>query len=114
MAELFPETTEIVNRLKQQSLDVLHKAKFAEYKLLELYGETDRTMPFFEELIGVAEEASTVFSRFNQIQLRVAESQPSASPDLLKLLSQVVDYTASRVPAWNRSIEEVKLECDLP
>ncbi len=44
----------------------------------------------------------------------MAESQPVASPDLLKILDRVIEYTASRIPAWERSIEEVRLEFDLP
>ncbi len=114
MAKLSPQTTEIINRLKQQALDVLHEAKTAEFNLLDRFGETERTAPFFDELMGVAEETRTVFSRFNQVQLRVAESQPVASPDLLKILDRVIEYTASRIPAWERSIEEVRLEFDLP
>ncbi len=61
MAKLSPQTTEIINRLKQQALDVLHEAKTAEFNLLDRFGETERTAPFFDELMGVAEETRTVF-----------------------------------------------------
>ena len=43
----------------------------------------------------------------------IAESQPLITPDVLRFLTQSIEYTASRLPAWERSIEEVKLEFEL-
>jgi hypothetical protein len=113
MAKLSSETVIVINQLKQQSLEILDEAKAAEFRLLNLWGETERTSLFFEELMGVAEEARTVFSRFNQLQMRVAEAQPTASSNLLNALNQVIEFTSSRIPAWERSIEEVRLEFNL-
>lgn len=113
MAQLPSETTAVINQLTQQALTVLHEAKAVEFGLLKSYGETEQTALFFEELMGVAEDARTIFARFNQLQIRVAEAQPEAAPDLLKVLDQVIEFTASRLPAWERSIEEVRLEFNL-
>lgn len=81
--------------------------------LIEGWGETEQTALFFEELMGVAEEARTLVFRFNQLLIRVAEAQPVAEPQLLTLLEQVIALATSRIPAWERSIEEVRLEFDL-
>ncbi len=44
----------------------------------------------------------------------VVESQPSISPDVFRLLNQSIEYAASRLSGWDRSLEEVKLELELP
>lgn len=113
MAKLPLKIVTLINDLKQQTLDVLHEAKATELKLFNAWGETEETALFFEELVGVAEEARTIFSRLNELQLRVAEAQPKAMTNLLEVLDQVIEFATSKIPAWERSIEEVRLEFDL-
>lgn len=113
MAKLPIETTETINRLKQQSLGIVDEATVAEFTLFELFGETDQTMPFLEDLKTVAEDAKSSFSRLSNLQLRIAEAQPIAAPDMVELLAQVIARTTTRIPAWRRSIEEVQIEWNL-
>lgn len=113
MAKLPTETTETINRLKQQALEIVDEATAAEFTLFELFGETDQTMPFFEDLKTVAEDAKSSFSRLSNFQLRIAEAQPIAASDMLELLAQVIARTIIRIPAWKRSVQEVKLEWNL-
>ncbi len=70
-------------------------------------------MPFFEELKTVAEDAKSSFSRLSNLQLRIAKAQPIAASDMLELLAQVIARTTTRIPAWERSVQEVKLEWNL-
>jgi len=49
-----------------------------------------------------------------QLQVLAAESQPVVPNDVMRPLTRTVDYIASRIPFWERNIEEVKLEFDLP
>ena len=114
MAKLPRETAATVWSLKQQLLDIIDNATAAEAILLERFGETDRTISYLDELTSVAEQAASRFSQFSTIQLRIAEAQPTATPDMLKLLSQVVASTQDRLPALERSIQEIKIEWDLP
>jgi hypothetical protein len=114
MAQLSPETTAIVNQLKQQSLAIVDMATAVAFSLLESFGETEETLPFFDELQTVHEDARDSFAQLNRFLLQIAEAQPIASVDVLKLLSYSIEITTSRIPAWQRSIEEVKLEFDLP
>ena len=60
MAELSPETTGIVNRLKQQSLDILDEGTAAAFHLNEQAGETEATLPFFDELQAATEDAPAI------------------------------------------------------
>ena len=114
MAKLPPETTETVNRLKQQSLDIVDEATAAELALFELCGETDQTMPFLDDLKTVIEDATSSFSQLSTLQLNIARTQPNTAPAMLGLLAQAVARTQARIPAWERSIEEVKMEWNLP
>jgi hypothetical protein len=113
MAKLPEQTTETINHLKQQSLDIVDEALETDFTLFEVFGETDRTISFFEDLKTVAEDAKSSFSRLSNLQLRIAESQPHASFDMLELLAQVIVRTSTRIPAWERSVQEVKIEWNL-
>jgi hypothetical protein len=113
MAKLPEQTTETINRLKQQSLDIVDTALETEFTLFELFGETDQTIPFFEDLKTVAEDAKTSFSRLSNLQLRIAEAQPRAAFDMLELLAQVIERTNIRFPVWERNVQEVKSEYNL-
>jgi len=44
MAKLPEETTETINSLKQQLLDIVDEATAVEFALFERFGETDRTI----------------------------------------------------------------------
>lgn len=114
MAQLPPETTEVVIQLRQQTLAIVDKATATAFSLLELFGETETTLPFFEEVQTVHEGARDAFAQLNLLSLQVAEAQPVPSPQVLEWLSRCIAITTSRIPAWERSIEEVKLEFDLP
>lgn len=50
MAKLPGETTETVNSLKQQLLDIVDQATAVEFALFERFGETDRTIIVLDEL----------------------------------------------------------------
>jgi hypothetical protein len=58
----------------------------------------------------VSEEAIALLSRLPTLQLQVAQSQPAAAPATLKLLEQAIQRTLVRIPALERSIQEVKME----
>lgn len=114
MAKLPAATTETVNRLKQQSLNLVDDATAAELTIFELFGETSQTLSYMEEMKNVAEEAASSFSQLSTLQLQIAQSQPNATPDMLDLLYRVISRTQVRIPALERSIQEVKMEWNLP
>ncbi|PSB01708.1 hypothetical protein [Merismopedia glauca] len=113
MAKLPPENTEIINNLKQQSLDLVDEATATELTIFELLGETQQTLSYMDEMKNVADEAASSFSQLSTLQLQMAQAQPNATPDLLRLLSQVISRTQARIPALERSIQEVKTEWNL-
>lgn len=113
MAQLPSETTEITNRLKQQALEIIDAGTATAFYLNEQIGETDETLPFFDELQSTTEDARNALSRLHNLQLMIAESQPIVPVEALRLPSRSIEHTISRIPAWKRSIEEVKLEFNL-
>jgi len=110
MAKLPIEIAETIWNLKRQLLDIIHDATAAEYTLFEQFGETDRTMDYLEQLKSVAQQADERFAQFSILQRRLANAQPTATSDMLRLVTEVITYTQARLPAWERSIEEIKIE----
>ena len=89
------------------------EATAAELTIFELFGETQSTLSFMNEMKNVADEAASSFSRLSTLQLQIAQAQPTASSDMLELLAQVIARTQVRIPALKRSIQEVKIELNL-
>lgn len=114
MAKLPTETSETIWSVKQQLLDIINEATAAEFTLFELFGETDRTISYLNELKSVVEQTTARFSQFSSIQLRIADTQPYAPPDMLGLVNEVIANTQQRLPAWKRSVQETKIEWRLP
>jgi hypothetical protein len=112
MAKLPETTTTTINTLKQQSLDIVDQATAAEFTVFELFGETDATLSYLDEMKNVAEEAAASFSQLS-IQLNITQAQPTASSDMLDLLAQVIERTQARIPALERSVQEIKMEWNL-
>jgi hypothetical protein len=113
MAKLPAATTETVNRLKQQSLNSVDEATAVELTIFELFGETPQTIAYMDEMKNVADEAASSFSRLSTLQLQIAQAQPTASAAILQLLTQAIARTQTRIFAWERSIQEVKIEWNL-
>lgn len=51
MAKLQPETTEIINQLKQKALEIVDAATALELKIFELFGESEQTLSYMDDLI---------------------------------------------------------------
>ena len=114
MAKLPNELEEKIWSLKRQLLEIADRAKGAEFTLFERFGETERTISYLDELLSVAEQATERFSQFSSIQIRIVNAQPNVLPDMLELVNRVVVTTQERIPALERSIEEIKTEWRLP
>ena len=99
--------------MKRQALTIVDGATAVELQIFDLFGETDRTFSYLEEMTNVSEEAASMYSRLSTLQLQVARSQPVATADVLQFLNETVELTQLGLPALPRSIEEVKLEWDV-
>ncbi|MEI6430295.1 MAG: hypothetical protein WCO45_18220 [Pseudanabaena sp. ELA607] len=110
MAKLDEESEIRVWSIMQQALKVVDASTDVEFTLFANFGETSETLPYLEEMKNVSLQAISTFSQLSILQLRIAEAQPIASTGILNMLAEAIAINQSRVPAWERSIEEVKLE----
>lgn len=114
MAQFPSETTETIWTLLRQLLTLVEDARAAEFTLFDRFRETEETIDYLEELKGVALDAASRYAQLTNIQLRITEAQPVPPNDILRLLYQAIDQNQLRIPALERSIEEIKIEWNLP
>jgi hypothetical protein len=69
MAKLGPETTEIINRLRQEAFDIVDEATALEFKIFDRFGETEQVLSYMDEIKNVSEEAIAFLSRLSTLQL---------------------------------------------
>jgi hypothetical protein len=113
MAKLPEDNLEVIWTLLKHLSQLVEDASEAEYLLFERFGETDDTLACLEELKAVALEAASRYSQLANLRLRLAEIQPSITNDRLISLEQVIQQNQLRIPAMERSIQEIKIEWQL-
>jgi hypothetical protein len=110
MAKIPNEISETIWRLKRQLADVIEDAKSAEYLLFAQCGETERTISYLNDLQSIAEQATDRFTQFSTLQIRILNVQPRVPLDMLEILEQAIASAELRLPALQRSIQEIKIE----
>jgi hypothetical protein len=110
MAKLSPDIRATLSQQKEQLLDLIDEAKSLEFILLDTVGENQETISTLEQLTEIAEQARTKLSQLSILHLRIAEVQPRISNDLLKLMNEAIANIENRIPALERSLEEIKLD----
>jgi hypothetical protein len=109
VATLPPDTSASLALSKDRCLAIIDLATQTEWKLFINFGETTETLVILSELQTVAQEATDAFSRLSSLQLKVATAQPEISAALARLVIDSKERIAIRIPAWQRSIEEILL-----
>jgi hypothetical protein len=110
MAKLSPDIRATLSQQKEQLLDLIDEAKSLEFILLDSVGENQETILTLEQLTEIAEQSRAKLSQLSTLHLRIAEVQPRISNDLLKLMNEAIANIESRIPALERSLEEIKLD----
>lgn len=113
MAKLSQEINNTLSSIKETLLDIIDEASFIEYKLFEIRGETEETIPFLDEMKNVSTQARERYFQLSNLELGIAEAQPIATNAMINLLTQGIKQNQLRIPAWQRSIQEVKLDWQL-
>lgn len=113
MARLPIEVAETIWTLKRQLLEIIDAATAAEETIFRNLGETELTIVVLDELKRVSERATPWFTRLSNSQVRIAESQPEITFDMLDLLNQTIGQIQIELPALERSIQEVKQDWNL-
>ena len=110
MARLSPEIQVTLSRQKEQLLALIDEAKSLEFILLDSVGENQETVSTLEQLTEISEQARTKLLQLSTLHLRIGEVQPIISNDLLKLMNDAIANIQNRIPALERSLEEIKLD----
>jgi hypothetical protein len=113
MAKLSLETAQTIWDLQHQLLEIIDTARTLELSLFEAFGETERTIPYLDELQSIAQQATERFSRFSILQIRVANTQPPIPQALLKVVDVAIKSTQQKIPALKRSNQETIQEFNL-
>ena len=113
MAKISSEFQSSLGDLQQALLGIVDDAKAAEFMLLERFGETNQTVVVLDELTAIAQQSAELYVQISRLLLRTAEIQPSITPDMLGLLTDRVATIVNRVPALERSVQEIKADWGL-
>ena len=113
MAKISPELKLTLGNLLQLLLGIVDEAKAAEFLLLERFGETNETIIALDELMAISQQAADLYIQISRLLLRTAEIQPIITPDMLRLLTDRIATIENRVPAIERSIQEIKSDWGL-
>lgn len=95
---------------KEKLLELIDDAKSTEFIILVNFGENAQTIPTLEQLTEISEQARTRLSQLSTLHLRIAEVQPTIPSDLLRLTNEAITNINNRIPALERSLEEIKLD----
>ena len=110
MAKLSPETAQTIWDLQHQLLEIIDSSSVLELSLFDAFGETEDTIPVLDELQSIAQQATDRFSRFSNLQIRVANNQPPIPPDIIEIVNRSIQTTEQKIPALKRSIQEITQE----
>jgi hypothetical protein len=110
MSKLPPKIKLTLSHQKEQLLDLIDQAKLLEFILLESFGESPETIPTLDQLMEITEQARDRLFQLSTLHLRIAEVQPTIPNDLLRLMNEAIESIQNRIPALERSLEEIKLD----
>ena len=88
-----------------ESIDVTTALAF---RLFAQSGETTETLTELEELQNIQERLRSQYSRLNSLMLKVSESQPVASTDMLNLLYRTIELAEASLDASIASLQEIQ------
>jgi hypothetical protein len=114
MAKLSNEILENVFNLQRQLLECVDSSTAIEFALLNLYGEIEETIDYFEQLQNARERADAYYSRLFTTLRQIYTFQPVAPRDSLELLIKFITEAEVTVAAVKASIAEIRGDFNLP
>jgi hypothetical protein len=94
--------------VQRRIIECLDSTTATEFRLFERMGETAETLPELEELQNIKEKLRSKYSRLYNLLLRITESQPIASEDMLVLLYRSIESTEASLDASIASLQEIQ------
>jgi hypothetical protein len=94
--------------LQRSLVECLDSATAMEYRLFQEIGETAETLTELEELQNIRDRLVSSYSRFNNLLLRICQSQPTAPSDMLDLLYRSLEQTQASLDVSIASLQDIK------
>jgi hypothetical protein len=108
VAKLPIATISSILELQRRLIDSIDSVTETEFKLFRKHGETAQTLSELEELQSIKEKLEPVYSQLHVLLLKVAESQPTASDDVLNLLYSSIEMAEVVLGASAASLREIQ------
>jgi hypothetical protein len=102
-----PVLTNIFN-LKRRLAECVDRTTEMGFRRFEQVGETSETLSEFEALQNVEERLMLSYNRLHTLLLKVCQSQPLASPDMLDLLYRTVEVAEATLAASVATLQEIQ------
>lgn len=113
MAKLPDEILTTIFNLQRHLLERIDEATATEFSLFELYGETEETIDYFEQLQNARERADSYYLRLFTTLRQIYPSQPVVPRDSLDLLARFIADAGATVDAIEATIFEVRRDFNL-
>jgi hypothetical protein len=94
--------------IQRRIIECIDSTTATEFWLFNSRGETAETLPELEELQNIKERLQSQYSRLHILLLKIAESQPAASRDMLDLLYRAIDSTEAALDASFASLQDIQ------
>jgi hypothetical protein len=94
--------------VKHRLAECIDRATAMEFTLFEQAGETSETLSEFEELQNVEERLMVSYNRLHTLLLKVCQSQPIPSEDMLNLLYQAIEVAEVTLDASVATLQEIQ------
>jgi hypothetical protein len=94
--------------LQRRIIELIDATTALAFRLFTQWGETTETLIELEELQNIQERLRSQYSRLNALLLKISESQPTASEDMLNLLYRTIEVAEASLDASIASLQEIQ------
>ena len=108
MAKLPDPIVTNIFTLKRGLIECIDSTTAMEFRLFQQVGETAETLPELEELQNIKERLLSSYSRLHKLLLRVSQSQPIASNDMLNLLYGAMENGQNSLDASIAGLQDIQ------
>ncbi len=108
MAQIPEEILASFLEILPQLLLLANECSLVEYEILQQFDEMEMTIGALDSLADIRQRVSDRYSQLTNAMLRIASIQPRATSDSLTIISDRIVDIQNRIPAFLRSIEEIK------
>jgi hypothetical protein len=94
--------------VKRRLAECIDRTTAMEFRLFEQAGETSETSSEFEELQNIEERLMISYNRLHTLLLKVCQSQPIPSEDMLNLLYRAIEVAEATLDASVATLQEIQ------